>query len=108
MSDFKCKWFDIFDRMIFIKHDLDSELYSIDICREMLAFDIEPFVPQDHYEQVFFHLDVSNKIWWFVIPCTLGGKMDFENVYVAIVALGPEVDVVNVSGELNVGDQVEL
>jgi hypothetical protein len=49
-----------------------------------------------------------NENWWFVIPCTPRGKRVFENVPVAIVAPGQEEDDVNVSGEVNVGDQVEL
>jgi hypothetical protein len=46
--------------------------------------------------------------WWFFIPCTPGEKGVFENVPIAIVPLGQEEDGVNVSGEENVGDQVEL
>jgi hypothetical protein len=56
---FKCKWFDIFDRRRSVRHDLDSELYSIDIHREMSTSQAKPFVLLEHYEQVFFHLDVS-------------------------------------------------
>jgi hypothetical protein len=87
---FKSKCFDIFDTRIYAINDLDSELYSIDIHREILEFQTKPFVLLEHCERVFFNLDVFDENWWFVIPYTQRGKcfFFFFNVHVVIVALG--------------------
>ena len=45
---------------------------------------------------------------WFVIPRTSKGKLVFENVQDAMLALDQEEDNVNITGEVNVDDQVEL
>jgi hypothetical protein len=89
-------------------YDLYHELYSPNINTEMSTSHVEPFVFLKHHEWVFFHLDVFDKNWLFVIPCTPRGKIVFGNVLIAIVAPSPEDDDVNVSGEVNVGDHIEL
>ena len=51
---------------------------------------------------------MSNENWQFVIPCTPRGTRVFENVTVAVIALGGEHDYVNLSDEVNVGDRVKV
>jgi hypothetical protein len=104
----KCKWFEIFYRRTYVRHDLVSGLYSIDIRREISSSQAKPYVLPEHCEHVFFHPDVFKENWWFVFLVHLRGEKGFENVLVAIVAMSQDDDDVDVSGEVNVGDQVEI
>ena len=47
----KCKCFDVFDRRP-IRYDLDTELYFIDMCREMPTSQVGSFVLLKHCDRV--------------------------------------------------------
>jgi hypothetical protein len=68
---FKYKWFNIFDRMTSIRYGLNSDLYSIDMHREISSSHTKSFVPPKHYEYIFFY---SNVFGGFLFHLYLVGK----------------------------------
>ena len=62
---FRCKWWDTFDQNN-VKEDCDSRLICIN-SRKIWDEAKEPYVFHKHCKQVFFHPNVLDRDWWFVL-----------------------------------------